>query len=93
MDALCEGVQEKFALLIQMGWDINVFCTYYGMQDEIGKGNNVSMLTIIGNWGNQVRGVVVLKLFEGEKAIALHKEFLTEKVDRLFLEVNDGKRL
>lgn len=93
MDTLCEGVQEKFALLIQMGWDTNVFCIYYGMQEEMGKGKNVSLLTIIGNWGNQVRGIVVLKLFEGEKAIALHEEFLTEKVDRLFLEVNDGKRL
>lgn len=65
----------------------------WNVQDEIGKGKNVSMLTIIRNWGNQVRSVVVLKLFEGEKAIALHREFLVEKVDRLFLEVNDGKRL
>lgn len=73
---------EKFALL--MGWDTNAFCIYYGMQNEIGKGKNVSMLTIIKNWGNQVRGVVVVKHFEGEKVIALHREFLLENVDRLF---------
>lgn len=57
-----------------------------------GKKKRVSILTIR-NWGNQVRGVMVLKRFEGEKAIALHRGFLIEKVDRLFLEVNGGKRL
>lgn len=83
---------EKFALLIKMGWDTNTFCIHYGMQDEIGEKKRVIILTIR-NWGNQVRGVMVLKRFEGEKAIALHRGFLIEKVDRLFLEVNDEKRL